>query len=47
MRGSCATSGVSTESVACGRGWDLSDTGPTAEELVVDTLLPDEVGEAG
>ena len=35
------------EPVACRWRWNLSDVDPTAEELVVDTLLPDEVGEAG
>ena len=37
---------ASSEPVVHGRGRDLSDTGPTTEGPVVDTLLSDEVGEA-
>ena len=41
-RGSCATSGkASAEPVVHGWGRDLSDTGPTTEGPVVDTLLSD------
>ena len=34
------------EPVACRWRWSLSDVDPTAEELVVDTLLPDGAGKA-
>ena len=34
------------EPVVCRWRWNLSDMGPTAEELVVDTLLPDEADKA-
>ena len=34
------------EPVACRWKWNLSDVDPTAEELVVDTLLPDGAGKA-
>ena len=41
-RGFCATSGkASAEPIVHGRGRDLSDTGPTTEGPVVDTLLSD------
>ena len=35
------------EPVACRWRWSLSDMGPTAEELVVDTLLSDGADKAG
>ena len=34
------------EPVVCRWRWNLSDVGPTAEELVVDALLPDGAGKA-
>ena len=34
------------EPVVCRWRWSLSDVDPTAEELVVDTLLPDGAGKA-
>ena len=34
------------EPVVCRWRWNLSDVDPTAEELVVDTLLPDGAGKA-
>ena len=37
---------VSAEPVVYRWRWNLSDIGPTAEELVVDTLLPDEADKA-
>ena len=37
---------ASAEPVVHGRGRDLSDTGPTTEELVIDTLLSDGADEA-
>ena len=37
---------VSAELVVCRWRWNLSDTGPTAEELVVDTFLPDKADKA-
>ena len=37
---------VSAEPVVCRWKWNLSDVDPTAEELVVDTLLPDGAGKA-
>ena len=35
------------EPVVCRWRWNLSDMGPTAEELVVDTLVPDGADKAG
>ena len=37
---------ASAEPVACRWRWNLSDVDPTTEELVVDTLLPDEADKA-
>ena len=38
---------VNAEPVVYRWKWNLSDVDPTTEELVVDTLLPDEAGKAG